>query len=494
LKSSKAAKGTDDERRGRLLRRVRSRLRWFRAEREAARSDLLAYAKLQWPGYEVASHHRLIAEKLEAVERGDLNRLMIFTPPRHGKSQLASEFFPAWCLGRRSRRQIIAATYAQDLADDFGRRVRNQLIDERFGRIFPDCRLSVDSTSVKRFHTTHGGVYIAAGIGGPITGRGADLLLIDDPLKGRSDADSALARRRLRDWYATVAYTRLMPKAAIVLIQTRWHVDDLAGWILAEHAHENWEVLSLPAIMAEPDGAERALWPRRFPLVRLQSIRRTLGSRDWQALYMQSPVVEGGNILKRHWWRRWREEMPPETDLVVMAVDTAHTRSLANDASAATVWGRFMDETGRPNLMLLYAWAERLEFNELVERVKATASRYRPERVLIEPKAAGLPVIQELRRRTLLPVHPYMPRGDKIARAHAVASLIEGGAVWAPERPWAERVIDQCAQFPAGSEDDLVDTVSMALAYLRGVGAALRGEEEPMPERVRPGRPNRAYY
>lgn len=269
-----------------------------------ARNNLLSYAIGQWEGYKPASHHQLIAEKLEAVERGDIKRLMIFMPPRHGKSQLASEFFPAWYMGRNPDKYIITATYSQELAEDFGRKVRNQLQDSIHQVTFPDCHIASDSTSSKRFGTVEKGTYFAVGAGASITGRGAHLLLIDDPIKGREEADSETMRRKLKDWYQSVAYTRLMPEGAIVVIQTRWHEDDLAGWLLKEHEHERWDVIDLSAINKEGD----ALWPEQYPLSALEKIKETIGERDWSALYQQRPVVDGGNILKKKWWRVWPED------------------------------------------------------------------------------------------------------------------------------------------------------------------------------------------
>jgi hypothetical protein len=216
---------------------------------------MACYAVAHWPGFELAAHHRIIVDKLEAIERGEIRRLMILMPPRHGKSLLSTQFFPAWYLGRNPERFVITASYGQELADDFGRRVRNLVSDPLHRAIFPAFRLSDDSTSMRRFNTTAGGSYYAVGRGGPITGRGAHLLIIDDPLKDREEAYSDTIRRSLHEWYSSVAYTRLQPGAAIVLVQTRWHEDDLAGRLLRENSSE-WEVLALPAI-AESEECKR---------------------------------------------------------------------------------------------------------------------------------------------------------------------------------------------------------------------------------------------
>ena len=216
---------------------------------EEAKNTLLGYAKFQMDNYKSPPHIKLLASKLEAVEKGEIKRLAIFMPPRHGKSILTSEFFPAWFMGRNPDKYIICSTYAQDLADDFGRKVRNQLQGENYSNVFPDTSLATDSASVRRFHTTRGGVYYAVGAGSAITGRGAHLLLIDDPIKGREEADSQAMRKNLLDWYRSTAYTRLMPNGSVILIQTRWHEDDLAGWVLKETGHEGWDVVEFPAIL-----------------------------------------------------------------------------------------------------------------------------------------------------------------------------------------------------------------------------------------------------
>src|SRR5690606_19734468 len=272
------------------------------------------YAAYQWPGYRDAAHHRLIARHLEAVERGEIKRLMITMPPRHGKSMLASELFPAWYLGRNPDHYVVTATYAQELADDFGRKVKNQIEDPAYQAICPGVGLADDSKSAKRFHiegsaggfehsTTQRGAFYAVGVGGPLTGRGAHLLLIDDPVKNREDADSEVIRRKTMDWYTSTAYTRLMPGGRIVIIQTRWHEADLSGWLQDGHQDEGWTLLKLPASVN--DGAP--LWPEHYPLEALERIKRALPARDWSALYQQRPQPDEGNFFKRDWLPSWTE-------------------------------------------------------------------------------------------------------------------------------------------------------------------------------------------
>ena len=440
---------------------------------DKVQKSLLEYAKFQMPEYQTPAHIQLLAHKLEEVERGNIKRLAIFMPPRHGKSQLTSQFFPAWYLGRNPSKFVIATTYAQDLADDFGRSVRNQIQDEDYNRIFNDCTLSKDSSSVRRFHTTGSGVYYAVGAGGAITGRGAHLLLIDDPIKGREDADSDAMRSNLIDWYRSTAYSRLMPGGSIILIQTRWHEDDLAGWILRETSHEPWEVIELPAVLDEkaskilkrPKG--QALWPEAYDKKRLEEIKKTAGSREWNSLYMQRPSAEEGNILKRYWWKEWKEDNPPECNYILQSWDTAYTVKSTSDYSAVTTWGIF-EHNGIQNAILLSARRERWEFPELKSEAINLYNEFKPDVVLIEAKASGWSLIQELQRAGI-PITPFNPKkADKKTRAHSVTPLFESGRVWYPSsKYWAEDVINQCAQFPSSNYDDLVDSTTQALMRLR---------------------------
>ena len=225
----------------------------------AAHEDLAAYALLQYPQFDFARHTQKIVSVLEQVERGKIKRLIIAWPPRHGKTLITTQMFPAWYLGRHPDRFVISASYGQELSDDFGRRVRNMMVDSLHRAVFPGCVLVENSSSMRRFDIAAGGSYVAVGRGGSITGRGANLFLIDDPLKDREEANSETIRRLLHDWFANVAYTRLEPNGAIVLIATRWHEDDLCGWLLREHPEEEWHILTMPAIAEEDEGEARGV-------------------------------------------------------------------------------------------------------------------------------------------------------------------------------------------------------------------------------------------
>jgi predicted phage terminase large subunit-like protein len=426
--------------------------------------DLACYSIAQYPQFERAPHHELIISKLEAVERGEIKRLMIFLPPRNGKSLITSSIFPAWFLGRHPQNHVIFATYGQELSDDFGRLVRNFIADPVHQAIFPNCELSEDSAAAHRFNTTAGGAYFAVGRGGPITGRGAHLLLIDDPIKDREEANSETIRKSLHEWYASVAYTRLMPGGAIIIIQTRWHEDDLAGWLLREHANEGWDVLCLPAIAEQDDGFRKegeALWPKEFPLESLNQIREAIGGAAWASQYQQRPAAAEGAIFKRTWWRFYRQ--PPEFSQVVQSWDTAFKRGADNCFSVCTTWG--LAENGH---YLLSVWRGRAEFPELRRMLTSQAEEWKPSAILVEDRASGQSLLQELKSATALPVIAVKVDSDKLSRAQAVTAIVEAGKVYLPEVAfWLRDYIDEMATFPTGLYDDQVDSSTQALNYFR---------------------------
>lgn len=421
-------------------------------------SRLIAYAAYQWPGYRDAPHHRLIARKLEAVERGDCKRLMIFMPPRHGKSMLASEFFPAWYLGRNPGHYVIASTYAQDLADDFGRKVKAQIQDASYSAIFPGVKLAEDSHSVKRFHVDGGievgtaqrGAYYAVGAGGPLTGRGAHLLLIDDPVKNREEADSETVRRRLRDWYTSTAYTRLMPGARIVLIQTRWHEDDLGGWLLEDHKHEGWDVLSLPAL----DG-DKPLWPDQYDAETLLKIKASIGARDWHALYQQQPSSEEGTFFRREWFKEWKAR--PQALHIYGTSDYAVTDG-GGDYTVHRVWG----VAPNGDLYRLDGWRGQTASDEWIERQIDLVVRHKPLAWFGEAGVIQKAIQPMLKRRMLeRGAHcrmEWLPSiSDKPTRARGFQARAAMGAVYF--EPSAD--VEEFIRFPAGKNDDDVDTASL---------------------------------
>lgn len=421
----------------------------------AARDDLLAYAVGLIPTYRTPDHLRLLADKLMAVKDGKIKRLMVFMPPRHGKSNLASELFPAWYLGHKPNHQVLFTTYGQDLADGFGRKVRNAVADAKHTRSFPGSVLAEDSQSAKRFNTEAGGVYYAVGAGGAVTGRGADLLLIDDPLKNREEADSRLMRDKLWDWYASTAYTRLMPGGAVVLIQTRWHEDDLAGRLL--RGGENWEVINLPAIAEFGDAMGRRegqpLWPDQYDIAALQNIRQTIGEREFAALYQQRPAPLEGALFKRDWIQYGNS---PRGCRIAMGVDLAISSKDTADYTAIVVMAR--DEFGK--LYVLDAIRERVDFPNALRLIRNVADKWSPRAILIEQVAFQAVVVQELLRQTTLPIKGVVPDKDKITRAQPLALRYEQKLVWHEMLPsWFE---DELMAFPNAQHDDSVDALVYA--------------------------------
>jgi predicted phage terminase large subunit-like protein len=432
------------------------------------RTDLSAYAAALWPPFEMARHHRTLIDALERVESGIFDRVMILMPPRHGKSLITSTLFPAWYLGRHPDKSIIASSYGQELASDLGRRVRGFVSDPLHRAIFPDCAISDDSDSVHRFHLTQGGAYFAVGAGGALTGRGADLLLIDDPIKGREDADSAAVRRSLQSWYESTAYTRLQPGGAVIIIATRWHESDLVGWLLKEHAGEGWKVISMPAL-AETNESWRKegdpLWPEKFPLDTLIRIKGAIGSSAWASLYQQRPAPEEGNIFHRDWWRRY-SEAPAQHQRLIFSLDCAYKTGKANDYSVILV----MAET-KTGYYILHISRGRWEFPELKRQAIALADIWKPNSVVIEDAASGQSLVQSLKAETRLPILPVKASGDKQSRAHAISPLVESGKVSLPESAsWLTDFLDEATAFPASAHDDQVDALSQALNYLHGAG------------------------
>jgi predicted phage terminase large subunit-like protein len=430
-----------------------------------ARTSLAAYAPLMFPTFQLARHHSKLIRKLEDVEAGRIRRLMIFMPPRHGKSLLTTQIFPSWFLGRNPAKNVITATYSQDLSDDFGRVVRNFVSDPYARAVFPELKIAEDSNSMKRFMTNAGGAYYAVGRGAAITGRGADLLLIDDPLKDMEEARSENIRRTLHDWYSSVAYTRLQPDGAIILIQTRWHHDDLAGWLLREHGDEGWDVLNLPAV-AETDGDGRKegdpLWPERFTSETLKSIKVAVGGATWAALYQQRPSAVDGEIFKREWWKSYRDI--PELKRVIQSWDTAFKTGSQNDYSVCTTWGEAVN-----GYYLLDLWRGRVEFPQLKKKVSELASEWKPEAILIEDKASGQSLLQEIRQSTRHSVLAIKVDTDKISRASAASPMVEAGKVFIPESaPWLADFLYEMSVLPVGAHDDIADSVSQALNWMRG--------------------------
>lgn len=433
-------------------------------------SRLISYAAYQWPRYADAPHHRLIARHLEMVERGEITRLMITMPPRHGKSMLASEFFPAWYMGRNPDHYVVTATYAQELADDFGRKVKNQIEDVGYQAVFPGVGLADDSKSAKRFHieggaqggyehsTTQRGAFYAVGVGGPLTGRGAHLLLIDDPVKNREEADSEVMRKKTKDWYTSTAYTRLMPGGRIVIIQTRWHEDDLSGWLLEEHAHEGWTILNLPAI--DDDG--EALWPEQYDIEALERIKRALPPRDWSALYQQRPAPETGDYFKREWIIPV-DTIPPLAEMMVYGGSDYAVTADGGDYTVHAVIG--VSSEGR--MYLLDLWRSQSSSDVWVDAFCDLVRKWRPvgwaeETGQIKSGVGPFLVKRMLETASYTAREQFPTRGDKAVRAQSIRGRMAMQGLHVPrDAPWVADFISELMSFPVGVHDDQVDALGL---------------------------------
>jgi|TARA_R110000744_G_scaffold20030_9_gene52603 predicted phage terminase large subunit-like protein len=463
-----------------------------RKKNKLAYDDLIEFCKRMMPEFLVGKHHRILADMLMAIEQGDKDRVCVNIPPRHGKSQLVSIFFPAWYLGRNPNKKVMMVSHTTDLAVDFGRKVRNLIGTDDYVSIFPTVALASDSKSAGRWNTSVGGEYYACGVGSALAGRGADLLLIDDP---HSEQDVISGNfsvfEKAYEWYTFGARTRLMPGGRVAIIQTRWHMDDLTGRVVRDMGQneraDNFEVIEFPAILDLEDEEtgepiQKPLWPEFFDLEALLRTKASMPVFQWNAQYQQEPTAEEAAIVKREWWNKWIEESPPECEYIIMSLDSAAEKHNRADYTALTTWGVFYNEEASAyNIILLNSIKQRLEFPELKDLAMEEYEEWEPDAFIVEKKSSGVALYQEMRRMGL-PVQEFTPHrgsGDKLARLNSVADIIASGLVWVPENRWAEEVIEEIAGFPFMSHDDLVDSTVMALMRFRQGGFIRLPTDEP---------------
>jgi predicted phage terminase large subunit-like protein len=452
--------------------------------RERSSNKFMEFVKVMWPGFIHGAHHAVMAKKFEQIANGEIKRLIINMPPRHTKSEFASFLLPAWYLGKFPNRKIIQCSNTSELAVGFGRKVRNLVDGDTYGKVFPNVSLRHDSKAAGRWATNANGDYFAIGVGGTVTGKGADLLIIDDP---HSEQEAALASGnpevydKVFEWYESGPRQRLQPGGAIVIVMTRWGKRDLTGRVLqsmVERDGDEWEIISLPAIKKN----EKPLWPEFWSYEELVKLRNVLPISKWSAQYQQNPTSEEGAIVKREWWQIWDEKNPPQCSFIIQSWDTAFTKNERSDYSACTTWGVFeMNENPEDvHIILLDAHKERLEFPELKKRAMELYKEWEPDSFIVEAKASGAPLIYELRSMGI-PVQEFTPvRGnDKISRINAVADLFASGKVWCPPTRWAEEVMEEMAAFPNSDHDDLVDSTTQALIRFRKGGFMRLQSDEP---------------
>ena len=494
---NKLLERADPEKRAKFLETASE---WINAEtREKGDANFLDFVHTMWPTFIDGAHHKLMAKKFQEIADGKLKRLIINMPPRHTKSEFASYMLPAWFLGKFPEKKIIQCSNTAELAVGFGRKVRNLVDSDVYKKIFPNVNLRADSKAAGRWSTSSNGEYFAIGVGGTVTGKGADLLIIDDP---HSEQEAAIASTnpevydKVYEWYSSGPRQRLQPGGAIVIVMTRWAKRDLTGRILKsaeERDGDKWEVINLPAILP----SERPLWPQFWSYEELCALRNELPVSKWSAQYQQEPTSEQGAIVKREWWQIWEPETPPRCEYVIQSWDTAFTKNERSDYSAVTTWGVFYKDENPddPHVILLDAVKRRMEFPELKEAALQYYKEWEPDAFIVEAKAAGAPLVYELRQMGI-PVSEFTPvRGnDKIVRLNSVSDLFASGKVWAPPTRWAEEIIEEMAAFPNSEHDDLVDSSTQALIRFRKGGFLRLQSDEPDEVMYFKSKRRNAYY
>ena len=459
-------------------------------KQEKIKNDFMAFVKEMWPEFIEGRHHTEIADKFNKIAQGKIKRLIINMPPRHTKSEFASFLLPSWMVGRKADLKIIQTTHTTELALRFGRKAKTLIDSPEYQRIF-QTRLREDSQAAGKWETEQGGEYYAAGVGSAITGRGADLLIIDDP-HSEQDAMNPEALERAYEWYTSGPRQRLQPGGAIVVVMTRWSQKDLTGALINSQKNikaDKWDIVEFPAIM--PSG--KPIWPEYWKKQELEGVKASLSVGKWNAQWMQNPTSEEGSIIKREWWKTWDKPSIPPLQHIIQSYDTAFSKKETADYSAITTWGVFYpNEDSAANLILLDAHKERLEFPELRKEALEQYKYWNPDTVIIEAKASGQPLTYEL-RKIGIPVINFTPsKGqDKYSRVNAVAPMFESGMIWAPDEEFADEVIEECASFPYGDHDDLVDSTTQALMRFRQAGFVNLPDdykEDPLP------RIDREYY
>jgi predicted phage terminase large subunit-like protein len=471
-------------------------------KKENCQDNFMDFVHKVWPHFIDGDHHVKMAAAFERVAKGECKRLIVNMPPRHTKSEFASYLLPAWFLGKFPEKKIIETAHTAELAVGFGRKVRNLVDSDVYKSIFPGVGLQSDSKAAGRWATSAGGDYFAIGIGGAVTGKGADILIIDDP---HSEQEATLAESnpevydKVYEWYTSGPRQRLQPGGSIIIVMTRWSKKDLTGQVVKsalQRSGEEWEVIEFPAIM--PSG--KPLWPEFWSLKELEALRTELPNAKWMAQYMQNPTSDVSAIIKREWWQWWEHEDPPEVNFIIQSWDTAFLKTQRSDYSACTTWGVFYEtdpltKRETANIILLNAFKKRMEFPELKQKAFEEWKDWEPDSIIIEAKASGAPLVAEMRQMGI-PVQEFTPSkgNDKVARLNAVADIFASGKVWVPRTYWAEEVVEEVASFPSGEHDDLVDSTSQAIMRFRRGGFIRLESDEPDDIVYFKSKRNKGYY
>ena len=455
--------------------------------------DFLKFVGLVAPtlisDWKMGRHIEVISEKLKQLEAGEIKRLMVFLPPRSSKSVICSKLFPAWYIGRNPEHEILTVSHSDQLSSDFGRSVRDIVSTEQFQDIFKGVSLRSDVRAAGKWKTNQGGTYYAAGVRSQIAGRGAHIAILDDVMS-EEDSYSDAGRRYIKEWYPAGLRTRIMPNGSILIINTRYHYDDLCGWLLKQEENSEyetipWEVIRIPAWLDEeaaellqlPEGSSYfPEWkPDEYLRIDENEIKASNGSRYWNALYMQNPTPDEGGLIKKNWIKWWEFEDPPACDFIIQTFDTAFSTKTTADYSVIQTWGIFSMydedalgyESYAPNMILLGNMRGRYEYPELRRLSQILYDDFKPDVCIVEKKASGQSLIQDM-RRSGLPVQEYTPDRDKVSRVYAASPMIETGKVWIPSnKPWADDLLTEMLQFPNAAHDDQVDAMTMAIHYMK---------------------------
>jgi predicted phage terminase large subunit-like protein len=466
----------------------------------AAQQDFLAFIALVDRQYKFGTHLKRLGYLLMDAEQGIKDRLAVSMAPRMGKSTMISVYYPAWYLGRNPTHKVLIASHTADLAVDMARKVRNLMQTELYRKCFPGVAISADVKAAGKWTTNQGGEMFALGVGGAIAGRGGDIIIVDDPISEQAIKSGNFDQLdTVYEWFVSGLRTRLMPGGRIVVLHTRWHQRDLIGRILKDSAMnpeaDQYEMFEFPAILYADDPEKaKSLWPEQWTLESLLRTKASMPAWQWNSQYMQDPTAAESAIIKRDWIRWWTRSEPPEVEYIIQSWDTALTTNTRSDWSVCQTWGVWTNEDDKTqNMILLNTVKGKWEFPELKVAAHAQFAQWQPDTLIIEAKASGQPLIDELRRSQIY-VQGFSPgKGqDKIARLNAVSDMFSSGQVWFPETRWAQDTVEEILAFPSGLHDDETDCATLALARARN-GGLIRLSTDPVDNDDHDRRRSRGY-